>query len=289
MNRIVVGVDGSTGSQAALRFAIAEAKARNVEVDAVYAWHAPYLDGAPFVPVLPQLAKTAAADAAVALHHVVQSAQPEGVEVNETLVGGAPAEILLEQAKDAVLVVVGTRGRGGLASLLLGSVSQQVVHHARVPVVVVPPASAGRPVAHIVVGVDGSTGSRHALQWAIDEARVRGAKVTVVHTWFVPAAVGLPYAPLPPSDWDFVANAQSLVQACIDDVDANGVSIEQLVVCGPAALMLMEAAKEADLLVVGSRGRGGFAGLLLGSVSQQVVQHATTPVAVVPMPDSDAD
>lgn len=137
----------------------------------------------------------------------------------------------------------------------------------------------------IVVGVDGSEGSVHALEFALEEARIRDAEVKAVAAWHVPAAAynsGWVPVTVDPSDYERTARAaleQSLGKAYAAE---SGVSVTPLLREGQAADVLVAESREADLLVVGSRGRGGFKGLLLGSVSQQCAHHATCPVAIVP-------
>jgi nucleotide-binding universal stress UspA family protein len=138
----------------------------------------------------------------------------------------------------------------------------------------------------IVVGVDGSEASENALRWAVEEGRLHRARVLVVHAWEVPVLqVDLVPAPHP----DYVAllkevqdAAEKLVDAMVRKVagDDPGVAVEGAAIEGPAASVLIDAAADADLLVVASRGHGGFTGLLLGSVSQQCVSHAPCPVLV---------
>jgi nucleotide-binding universal stress UspA family protein len=140
----------------------------------------------------------------------------------------------------------------------------------------------------IVVGVDGSVGSKKALQWAVEEAKLRGAKVDAVQAWSFPyygevaamAAVAVDGTEL---ERAAAASLAAVVEALAPDPAAGGVVVEQHVHRGDAASALLRAAEEADadLLVVGSRGHGGFTGLLLGSVSQQCVHHASCPVVVV--------
>ena len=133
----------------------------------------------------------------------------------------------------------------------------------------------------IVVGVDGSESSRAALQWAVDEARRRNAVVEVIHAWHQPFMTG--YAYLGEIDLgDFVTEAENTLEAAIAAVDSTGVTIEKKVMAGGASQVLVEQAKGATLLVVGSRGRGGFSGLMLGSVSQQVAHHAPCPIVIIP-------
>jgi nucleotide-binding universal stress UspA family protein len=132
----------------------------------------------------------------------------------------------------------------------------------------------------IVVGVDGSAAAEAALRWATEEARLRGARLHVVHAWAVPASVGA--APYVNGLGDELREtAELLVDAVVRDLVDDGLQADGEAVAGRAAEALLEAAADASLLVVGSRGRGGFAGLLLGSVSQQCVHHAACPVVVV--------
>jgi nucleotide-binding universal stress UspA family protein len=144
-------------------------------------------------------------------------------------------------------------------------------------------------VSRIVVGVDGSPGSRAALAWALDEARLRGAALDVVHAWHAPApVVPGPYGAAPHVDEDVTEpvrrNAEQVLEHQLQAVDTTGVEVEALLPSASAAEALVEIARDADLLVVGTRGRGGFKGLLLGSVSQQVTHHASCPVVIVPHP-----
>jgi nucleotide-binding universal stress UspA family protein len=147
----------------------------------------------------------------------------------------------------------------------------------------------------VVVGVDGSAGARHALDWAIDEARLRKVPLRVVHAWmfgYIGGSVsGYPYwggsigsyTSLGVDLNDVHRAAEGLLDRALADVEdeAEGIEIERQVVQGPAAEVLVKAASPYDLLVVGSRGHGGFTGLMLGSVSQQCIHHAHCPVVVV--------
>jgi nucleotide-binding universal stress UspA family protein len=135
----------------------------------------------------------------------------------------------------------------------------------------------------IVVGVDGSPGSRAALRWAADEARLRRARVEAVHCWAY-HPVGTELAFLDPAVFEEGA-ATVLHDAVANLGDTGEVELDLRLVQGPAARTLLDAAEGAQLLVVGARGHGGFTGLLLGSVSQQVVHHAPCPVVIVPTPD----
>ncbi len=287
MGRIVVGVDGSECSHDALRWAVDEASRRQLVVEAVYAWTFPYV-----VPIAGRLARDVKwrRAATARLEGTIEtelSGRPD-VEVVSRVEEGPAAPTLLDAASGADLLVVGHRGLGGFAGLVLGSVSHQCVHHAGCPVVVVrhehrsdgPPEE--RATARIVVGVDGSDTSRTALCWALDEARLREASVEVVYSWHLPypdAYDGL--VDLHPERLE--GDARQLLDGMVGEADTAGVpALETILVGDGAAPALLDRAKGADLLVVGSRGRGGFAGLLLGSVSQQVVHHALCPVVVIP-------
>jgi nucleotide-binding universal stress UspA family protein len=137
-------------------------------------------------------------------------------------------------------------------------------------------------MARIIVGVDGSPGAEAALAFALEEARLRGATVTAVFAWTVPLAPDVPTGLIPGLLSDFRTDAETILADAAARADTRGVEVERLVVEGPAGRALVEAAEGADLLVVGSRGRGGFKGLLLGSIGQQCAQHAPCPVVIVP-------
>ena len=133
----------------------------------------------------------------------------------------------------------------------------------------------------IIVGVDGSEAAHRALEWAIQEARQRGATVEAIHAWHQPFVGGYNYLGELPLG-DYVTDAQAVLDAALAAVDTTGVTVEGRIVAGGASQVLVEEAKGAALLVVGSRGRGGFSGLLLGSVSQQAAHHAPCPIVIIP-------
>jgi nucleotide-binding universal stress UspA family protein len=159
-------------------------------------------------------------------------------------------------------------------------------------------------VGAIVVGVDGSEGSLAALRWALAEARLRGSSVRVVHAYHSPplpvseagvaAAGGIGIPAVFTDNWDQIhqaaeSEARNLIEHALREADADsfeGLEIERSAVEGPAARTLITEANGAELLVVGSRGRGGFVGLLLGSVSQQVALHPPCPVVILPPPEA---
>ena len=139
----------------------------------------------------------------------------------------------------------------------------------------------GRVLPRIVVGVDGSTASVRALRWALGQARATGAMVEAVIAWEVPTSYGV--GPTVVDGEDLAGVAEQSLAAAVDEVSAAhpGVPVQRRVLRGNPAAVLVEQARNADLLVVGSHGHGGFVGALLGSVSHRCVQHAACPVVVV--------
>ena len=282
--RVIVGVDGSVAASHALAWAQAEAAVHDIEVLAVHAWDVP-----PPVTELSAMVETDPAPYEAAAAEVMSDVlthAPSGPPVTSVLVRGHPSRALLDLQTPGDLLVVGSRGRGGFAGLLLGSVSQHCATHARGPVAVVPPTAALPPERDVVVGIDGSDGARAALRWAAGEARARGAVLSLVNAWWQPLVVSPLGEPVGLQQHvDLRPNSLRLLREAMGWIDtevAASLHLELLPDESPAAPALLECAKGAGLLVVGSRGRGGFAGLLLGSVSQHCVRHATCAVVVVP-------
>ncbi|HVM08582.1 MAG TPA: universal stress protein [Acidimicrobiales bacterium] len=135
--------------------------------------------------------------------------------------------------------------------------------------------------AKIVVGVDGSKASRRALEWAVAEARLRDASLHVVYAWHYPYFAAMPTGGPLVSAQSLEEAGEQVIQDSLHDLDTAGIEIVTRPIGGPAAFVLIDLSEHADMVVVGSRGHGGFAGLVLGSVSQQVVSHARCPVVVV--------
>ena len=284
--RIVVGTDGSAPAATAVRWAAEEALRRGAALEVVHAWLPPY-------PVLPtdlyaddtplQRAAEALVNATVAR---VRQEVPDLIEVWASAQMEHPAPALLCAAVGAELLVVGSRGRGGFAALVLGSVSERCLTHAPCSVAVVPAAAtANLPRGRVVVGVDGSPASEEALAWAAREANLRGARLDVVHAWTmteVTSQYGAPFV----GDPDALQRAsqallEDMVEGLADERDGGPPELLLQSVAGPAAQALMQSAAHAELLVVGARGLGGLRGLLLGSVSRQCAHHAPCPTVVV--------
>ncbi|GAA1737324.1 universal stress protein [Luedemannella helvata] len=275
---VVVGVDGSEHGRAALRWAAREAALRGIELHVVhtYDWRVPgglTQVGGSFADAL----RKAAED----LTHVAvaeASAAAPGVRVRGSAVLGSAASILSATALPDTLTVLGNRGRGGFASLLLGSVSQQVATHASGHVVVVRGRTdiAGGPV---VVGVDNSPGSESALGVAFDVAAARGVPLVAVRAY----TPGGPGAGPVIATYDYRHDDE--YRAAAEQVDPwrekyPDVAAEIMAVAGHPAQVLTDAARTAQLVVVGTRGHGGVTGLLLGSVGLSLLHHADAPVLI---------
>ena len=273
IGRIVVGMDGSPESSHALRWAAGQARLTGQELNAVISWDFPVSYDLPLTGGFDWRG-----DAAGALEKTVEDVLggPDAPEVVQRVSQGRPAKVLIDAARDAELLVVGSRGHGGFTGLLLGSVGQHVIAHASCPVVVVHEhrAATGR----IVVGVDGSPESSQALRWAAGQARLTGCELHSVIAWHVPVTFGVVELTAP----DLAANSShALATAVAGELgEKEAARVVQDVVEDYPPRALLRAAAEADLLVVGSRGRGAFAGMLLGSVSQYVSAHAPCPIVV---------
>ena len=285
---IVVGVDGSTGSEHALQWAVDDAHARRLDVDVVHAWSQAVSVYPADLYAEPDAHRTAAARLLAHALTTVDDADAD-TRIASRLVQEDAASALLEAAADAELLVVGTRGRGGFTGLLLGSVSRTCLHLASVPLVVVPPTWTRRGTRRIVVGVDGSEPSRKALGWAVAEAAAHGAGLQVVNVYDLAPLISPLGAPMPPDTGIVDTSSQALLEEMTAGASDAGVDIELVPANGPPARTLLDAARDADLLVVGSRGLGGLRRLLVGSVSQQCVYHSTCPVAVVRAPAEETD
>ncbi|HEU5148902.1 MAG TPA: universal stress protein [Iamia sp.] len=282
---VVVGVDGSDPSRRAARWAAVEAAARGTTLRLVSAWQAPVLTtwatlATPGVD--PTVFERSARETLDEVVRELRAAFGDGApELAAETVEGLPRDVLLGAARGEALLVVGTRGRGGLARAVLGSVSAACAHHTPVPLAVIGEGAPDPGSGDLVVGFDGSPGAEAALRWAVVDARATGAAVRVVHGWA--ARVGEPDG-IPP-DGTVVGDLTAAVERAVADALAGLDALPRItvqVVPRAAAPALVAGAEGAGALVVGTRGHGGFVGLLLGSVSQACLHHAPGPVVIVP-------
>ncbi|MBM0206555.1 universal stress protein [Micromonospora sp. STR1s_5] len=285
MNRpVVVGVDGSPSSLVAAEHGARAAVLRSRPLLLVHGYLHPSGYGVPLNPY--DLGVPAPSEEAQQMLERTAAELTDrwpglAVEVRQVL--GGPGATMIEESRRAELVVVGSRGLGGFTGLLLGSVGTQVTAHAHCPVLVVRPDEQPIPVdGPVLVGVDGSESSRLAVGLGADEAALRDVPLVLVHVGpsdgdrAVPEEIEESQAAYQAEAVRLLANASAVVRTEHPDLVVR----EHPVRAAGAAEGLIEASGAASLLVVGTRGRAGFAGLLLGSVSQAAIQHAHCPVLV---------
>jgi nucleotide-binding universal stress UspA family protein len=292
--RIVVGIDGSQHSGNALEWAVARARLRSEQLELVNAYVlTPDLDfygytglaaSQPvdwFIEFSQQVLEAAAAR--------VGELAP-GLSCALTSKMGQPAHVLAAASEAADVVVVGRRGLGNAASAVLGSVSNRLAIQARCPLVVLGEGAAPPTTGPIVVGVDDSEFGTNALRYAIAEAAVRSTSVRAVAAYDA-------LHPAFPADPELVARmradlreeAAQIITRALDTAqgaDHTAVSVDRLAVEGRPAEAILEHADDAQLIVVGTHGKGLVRRVLLGSVGRQVLNDADRPVAVVDLSDS---
>jgi nucleotide-binding universal stress UspA family protein len=282
---ILVGVDGSPSSDFAVCWAARDAAMRDVPLTLVHMLKT-------FVPTFPQIPLPVGValwqedDGRRVLEEAVKIAEDATtmrgkVKISCQVKCAPPVPTLVEMSAEAVMVVVGSNGRGAAARLFLGSVSSGVVRSARCPVAVIHDEDPVMPHPHrapVLVGIDGSPASELATAVAFDEASRRGVELTALHTWNDVVALELPKV-----DWAAVkAEAErSLAERLAGWQERNpDVTVHQLIVRDRPDRQLIEQSESAQLVVVGSHGRGGLTGALLGSVSNAIVHAVRTPVIV---------
>ncbi|UXA09892.1 universal stress protein [Mycobacterium sp. SMC-8] len=284
LNGIVVAVDGSAPSRVAVDWAARNAAMRRVPLTlahvlpgaAMQSWIQAPLPMA-YLEDEQEEARRILADA----RSVAEAAMAgDAVDVGEVVLSGQPVAALVDVAKEADMLVAGCRGKGKWERRLLGSVSTGLVQHAHCPVAVIhdeDPLIPHPAQAPVVVGVDGSPASERATAIAFDEASRRGVELVALHTWS-DAGYELPgagWSEVQPEEDMLLAERLAGWQERYPDV-----TVRRVVCRDQPARRLLEEAEKGQLLVVGSHGRGGFAGMLLGSVASQVVQSARGPVIV---------
>ncbi|MGW3957347.1 universal stress protein [Streptomyces sp. NPDC004752] len=285
---VVVGVDGSEHSLRAVDWAADEAALRRAPLRLVYGSLWERYEGASLAQDLGRPPEQLIGEHILATAALRARRRQDGLQVAVETLPEEPEYALVRESRFAAAVVVGSRGRTGLAEALLGSVAMTVAGHAHGPVIVVsggPDDGAGTGTrGRIVVGVGEKPADSAALHFAFDEARLRGVPLDVVRAWQAPALESADsplFADEPARLYEQLA-ADALEEALRQapaDVQTHRHTVE-----GPARRVLAEFSAAADLLVVGARHRGGHFGPRLGRVAHGVLHHAACPVAVVPQP-----
>lgn len=287
MDTIVVGVDGSTHADIALRWAAREAELTGAQLYLVYAYprrygrqRSPEQDHEQAVKMLDTVVdRNRAALEAVSWRSHAQSAGR-----------GSPATVLIDEAQQADLIAVGNRGGGGFSDLLLGSTSYRLTSGTTTPVVVVRADLPSKVVdgpfpLPVVVGVDGSETSDRALRWAAAEARRRDVTLNVLHAAPLPTHFAMSAVPDVDQERELViSEGQKVIDRAVEHAgDAlDGLDVRTHALVGPIADAMATFAGSRHLIVVGARGHSYFVGLMLGSTSHQILHHAKAPVVIVP-------
>jgi nucleotide-binding universal stress UspA family protein len=292
---IVVGIDGSDSSLEALTWAAVEAARQRRDLTLAYAVLPP--DSAWIDPAMMRSLDLHRDDAVIesvlSRAHEVVARRAGGVGVHECVRLGDPRDVLLELGQEAEQLVIGSRGRGPVRSLLLGSVGVTLSRHAVCPVVIHRGGNPGRVHIGVVAGVDGSIRSRGVLDFAFQQASLRDLPLTVLHcVWDAQAAAVGPALLAGGAAAAFVTDTEQAMESARLLVaetiagfceDYPEVPVRTELARGMAADALVRLGERADLLVVGSHHGGLAASILLGSVATDVVEHARCPVAVVPV------
>ncbi|GIH07888.1 universal stress protein [Rhizocola hellebori] len=285
----MAGVDGSPGGLTAARYGASLAERRNVPLRLIHVFESLFYGYGPLFAagnyaVADEQLHAAAQRSLANDAEQIRAAYP-GLTVEADLLEGLPAAVLIEESQDAVATVVGTRGLGGFAGLQLGSVSSQVAAHGHGPVVVVRPAE--QPDGPVLVGFDGSEASQAALTYGIREALDLKVPLAVANVyWEEPLGLQNPWGSkeIPDPAVTAVHKSQQLIDDALELAREEHpdlqIEIRTIHSMNPEYSLVEESA-HASLTIVGCRGRGGFAGLLLGSVSRTLVHHAAGPVAVL--------
>ncbi|WP_071128675.1 universal stress protein [Varibaculum massiliense] len=292
---ILVGVDGSPESLEAAEWAGVRAQQSGSKLQVLCAYALPSYTAASMDSGFAVVDNDAIRESAqTVVDEAISHLNKLGYQAEGRVEAGDPTAILVQLSQQVDLIVVGTRGGGGFTDRLLGATSSALPAYSRCPVVVVPRRGGADdqfvPVKKIVIGFDGSTRSRKSLRRSIKEAQVWGAELTAVDAVPLASSAGI-LSWLPATvDRDSILRdvRDQLKQTCQEETAGSGVKVHSHALDGNPAALLTEFSTAVDLVVVGTRGGGGFAGALMGSTSQSILAHAACPVLVVPTGDRES-
>jgi nucleotide-binding universal stress UspA family protein len=282
---ILVGVDGSPESEAAVRWATTEAIMRERPLTLMHAippivvsWPVAYLETS-FVESQEANAREVIEKAQKTVQASAGESQPPAVRTEMRHTDAASA--LVSASRHAHMTVAGSRGMGSVGRAMLGSVSSGLVHHGHGPIAIIHPAESHAPdvTSPVLLGIDGSPASEDATALAFDEASRRGVDLVALHAWSdvgVFPVLGMDWHKYEDEGHEVLAERLAGWQERYPDVH-----VQRRIVCDQPARWLIDESQQAQLVVVGSHGRGGFSGMMLGSVSSKVAQAAKVPVVVV--------
>ena len=287
-NTVVAAVDGSLASLAAVRWAANTALKRGIPLRLAASYTMPqflYAEGMVSPQELFDDLQAETMEKIETARAEAQKVAPD-IEICHTLAEGSPIDMLLDMSKDVTMIVMGSRGLGGLSGMVMGSVSAAVVSHALCPVVVVrEDLDEAYKYGPVVVGVDGSGISQKAIEYAFAEADARDCELIAVHTWMdMQIQASLAGLTAAQQQWEVVEQEQHMLlghRLAGFSEKYPDVKVTKIVTRDRPVRALTDAALGAQLLVVGSHGRGGFKGMLLGSTSRALLQSTPCPMMVV--------
>lgn len=287
---VVVAVDGSEASNNAVRWAANTAMKRGLPLRLATSYTMPqYLYAEGMVPPdeLFSDMQSESMEKIEQARGIAHEVAPD-VLIGHTIAEGSPIDMLLEMSSEVTMLVLGSRGLGGLSGMVMGSVSAAVVSHAHCPVVVVREnnnVTEANKYGPVVVGVDGSEVSQQATEVAFEEASARAAELIAVHTWMdMQAQSSLAGITAAQNQWEDIEREQAeLLSERLGPLIERfpDVSVKKVITRDRPVRALAEQAEGAQLLITGSHGRGGFRGMLIGSTSRALLQSAPCPMMVV--------
>lgn len=286
----VVGVDGSECSHHAALWAAANADGHASELQLASMWSVPVSAAVSPMSSLVSDSTIEAIEHATTTDVTDLAGRLEpssSIPVTTSVAHGGAASLLLDAASHSSLLVVGSRGRGGFARLILGSTSTQCATHSTTPVAVIPATASTTPPRSIMVAFDGSPHALAALRWAIDFADP-GSTIECVSVWDTnPVVVGADQLYFPEASDDARERLDQLTAETLRANPRTDIEVQHVFVEGRARSVLAERAAQSDLLVFGARGHGAIGAVILGSVSTWLLHHVTIAMIVVPQPSLD--